>query len=187
VIDTAGLRDTRDEVERIGIARTWAEIEAADAVLLLHDLTRHDEPGHADEDRAIAERLPSMLAAAGRLLHVYNKADATTVRPADASAVVLSARTGTGLEQLRGRLLELAGWHAVPEGVFIARGRHVEALRQTREHLALAQQQIGSCEPALDLLAEELRLAQQALGAITGEFSADDLLGEIFSRFCIGK
>ena len=187
VIDTAGLRDTQDEVERIGIARTWAEIEAADAVLLLHDLTRQDEPTHAAEDLAIAERLPAALTAGGRLVHVYNKADATPARPADASAVVLSARTGDGLEPLRARLLELAGWHAVPEGVFIARARHVEALRRTRQHLALAQEQAGSREPALDLLAEELRLAQQALGAITGEFTADDLLGEIFSRFCIGK
>ncbi len=187
VIDTAGLRDTQDEVERIGIARTWAEIEAADAVLLLHDLTRQDEPAHAAEDLAIAERLPTALTAGGRLVHVYNKVDATPARPADASAVVLSARTGDGLEPLRARLLELAGWHAVPEGVFIARARHVEALRRTRQHLALAQEQAGSREPALDLLAEELRLAQQALGAITGEFTADDLLGEIFSRFCIGK
>jgi tRNA modification GTPase len=187
VIDTAGLRDTQDEVERIGIARTWAEIEAADAVLLLHDLTRLDEPAHAAEDLAIAERLPAALTAGGRLVHVYNKADATPARPADAFAVVLSARTGDGLEPLRARLLEMAGWHAVPEGVFIARARHVEALRRTRQHLALAQEQAGSREPALDLLAEELRLAQQALGAITGEFTADDLLGEIFSRFCIGK
>ncbi len=187
VIDTAGLRDTHDEVERIGIARTWAEIEAADAVLLLHDLTRLDDSAHAAEDAAIADRLPAGLIAGARLVHVYNKADATTARAADASAVVLSARTGEGLDELRARLLALAGWHAVPEGLFIARSRHVEALRSTREHLGLAQEQAVSHEPALDLLAEELRLAQQALGAITGEFSADDLLGEIFSRFCIGK
>lgn len=187
VIDTAGLRDTHDEVERIGIARTWAEIEAADAVLLLHDLTRLEDPAHATGDAAIAARLPPALAAGGRLVHVFNKADATRARPADASTVVLSARTGEGLEQLRARLLALAGWHAVPEGLFIARSRHVQVLRLTREHLAHAHEQAAGRDPALDLLAEELRLAQQALGAITGEFSADDLLGEIFSRFCIGK
>lgn len=187
VIDTAGLRDTHDEVERIGIARTWAEIEAADALLLLHDLTRVEDPAYVAGDAAIAARLPSALASTGRLVHVFNKADATHARPADASATVLSARTGEGLAQLRARLLALAGWHAVPEGLFIARSRHVQALRLTREHLGRAQERVADRDPALDLLAEELRLAQQALGVITGEFTADDLLGEIFSRFCIGK
>jgi tRNA modification GTPase len=100
---------------------------------------------------------------------------------------VLSARTGAGIEVLRKKLLELAGWHAQPEGVFIARTRHVQALRATREHLDGALTQAARADAALDLLAEELRLAHDALGEITGAFTSDDLLGEIFSRFCIGK
>ena len=101
--------------------------------------------------------------------------------------IVVSARSGDGLERLRERLLELAGWHAQPEGVFIARTRHVQALRRTREHLARAEALAAQGDAALDLLAEELRLAHDALGEITGAFTADDLLGEIFGRFCIGK
>jgi len=99
----------------------------------------------------------------------------------------LSAKTGEGLDALRRRLLEQVGWHAVPEGLFIARERHVQALRRTREHIELALLQAEAQPPALDLMAEELRLAHDALGEITGAFTADDLLGEIFSRFCIGK
>jgi tRNA modification GTPase len=189
VIDTAGIRgeaDTHDEVERIGIERTWAEIERADALLFLHDLTRAGQADYEAGDAAIAARLPASLATGARLVAVYNKADVAppTARPA---GLAVSAKTGAGLDALRRKLLELAGWHASPEGLFIARTRHVQALRRTREHLALAQAQAARADPALDLLAEELRLAQRGLGEITGEFTADDLLGEIFSRFCIGK
>jgi tRNA modification GTPase len=191
VIDTAGLRDTLDEVERIGIARSWAEIADADALLLLHDLTRCGEPDYEAGSAAIEARLPAALVEQGRRLVLYNKADAVPPPRAGALAgelgIVLSAKTGAGLEVLRQRLLALAGWHASPEGLFIARTRHVQALRETREHLRLAQELAASIDPALDLLAEELRLAQRSLGEITGEFTADDLLGEIFSRFCIGK
>jgi tRNA modification GTPase len=189
VIDTAGIRaegDTHDEVERIGIARTWAEIDGADALLFLHDLTRIGMPDYDAAEAAIAMRLAAARVDADRLLPVFNKADAAAPSPRPAGLVV-SARTGEGIEALRRRLLELAGWHASPEGLFIARTRHVQALRRTREHLARALDQADSAAPALDLLAEELRLAQRALGEITGEFTADDLLGEIFSRFCIGK
>ncbi len=197
VIDTAGLRelgDSGDEVERIGIARSWAEIEAADAVIFLHDLTRAGEADYEAGDARIAERLHAHHAGSDRLLHVFNKADllpAAAPVPASADAeaqtLKLSAATGAGLDTLRRKLLELAGWHAQPEGLFIARSRHVHALRRAREHLLEAQAQAALADAALDLLAEELRLAQNALGEITGEFSADDLLGEIFSRFCIGK
>jgi len=187
VIDTAGIRDegaAHDEVERIGIARTWAEIAGADALLFLHDLTRIGEPGYDAGDAAIAARLPATMLAGDRLVPLFNKADAA---PAPVQGLAVSAKTGAGLDALRLTLLQLAGWHASPEGLFIARTRHVQALRQTREHLALARAQANSPEPALDLLAEELRLAQNHLGEITGEFTPDDLLGEIFSRFCIGK
>lgn len=189
VIDTAGIRaphEAQDEVERIGIERTWAEIGAADAVLLLRDLTRLHEPEHAAGDAAIVARLPAGIASAGRLLTVFNKSDAAP-RPDDAAGLALSARTGAGLDALRERLLELAGWHAPPEGLFIARSRHVQALRRTREHLERASELAARRDAALELLAEELRLAHDALGEITGQFTSEDLLGEIFGRFCIGK
>lgn len=192
VIDTAGLREAGDEVERIGIARSWAAIEAADAVLFLHDLTRLGQPAYEAAERDIERRLPHGVAQHARIVHVYNKADAPEAAepPAPAASeqsVRLSARTGAGLDALRRCLLEVAGWHAAPEGVFIARARHVQALQAARLHLQEAQVRLAEADAALDLLAEELRLAHNALGEITGAFSADDLLGEIFSRFCIGK
>jgi tRNA modification GTPase len=185
VSDTAGLRhddDAADEVERIGMARSWDAIANADAVIFLHDLTRRGEPAYEAGEATIARRL--QVGDGARVLHVHNKADA-----ADATepGLAVSARTGQGLDALRRALLERAGWHAAPEGVFIARARHVHALQRTREHLQEAQRLAAESNAALDLLAEELRLAHDALGEITGAFSADDLLGEIFSRFCIGK
>lgn len=189
VIDTAGIRapeEAHDEVERIGIERTWAEIAAADAVLLLRDLTRLADAAYRAGDDAIAARLPAGSVESGRLLTVFNKADAAPL-PAAETGLALSARTGAGLEALRDKLLELAGWHAPPEGLFIARTRHVQALRRTREHLERATDLAAQRDAALDLLAEELRLAHDALGEITGQFTSDDLLGEIFGRFCIGK
>jgi tRNA modification GTPase len=183
VIDTAGLREASDEVERIGVARSWHEIEAADAVIFLHDLTRVGDASYEAGERAIAERLMQAgERSQARVLHVFNKADAA---PAPAEGLALSARTGAGLDTLRRVLLERVGWQAWPEGVFIARTRHVQALRRTLGHLLQAQ--ATSAEPALDLLAEDLRRAHETLGEITGVFTADDLLGEIFSRFCIGK
>ena len=187
VTDTAGLRelgDAHDEIERIGISRSWGEIEAADAVIFLHDLTRRGGADYEAADAAIAARLH--LNDARRVLHVHNKSDA--VPNADtAQGLRLSARTGEGLAALRSALLERAGWHTSPEGVFIARTRHVLALQRTATHLELAQGLAARADAALDLLAEELRLAHQALGEITGAFTADDLLGEIFGHFCIGK
>ena len=189
VIDTAGLRDpadSADEVERIGIARSWAAIGQADAVVFLHDLTRIGQADYDAGERQIAAQLPPTLADGERLLHVFNKADAA-VAAAPTAGLTLSARTGQGLAELRHALLERAGWQAQPEGLFIARARHVQALRRTADHLAQARGQAAQADAALDLLAEELRLAHDALGEITGVFTADDLLGEIFSRFCIGK
>ena len=195
VIDTAGLRsdeEASDEVERIGIARSWGAIAEADAVLLLHDLTRADDPVYAAADLAIEARLPDRT----RLVHVYNKADAApagqaaavlAALPDGARALSLSAKTHDGLQALRETLLALAGWHASPEGVFIARTRHLKALRQARVHLDAARGWAAQADSALDLLAEELRLAHDALGEITGAYTPDDLLGDIFTRFCIGK
>ncbi|MBN9366234.1 MAG: tRNA uridine-5-carboxymethylaminomethyl(34) synthesis GTPase MnmE [Comamonadaceae bacterium] len=191
VIDTAGLRDSSDEVEKIGIARAWDEIAGADAVLFLHDLTRQNQPGYVAADAAIAQALAERLPPGVPVIDVWNKTDAAPgVQPGSApghGAVRLSARTGAGLDTLRRLLLEAAGWQPAAEGLYIARARHTEALRAVDAHLMEAAAQLQSSGPALDLLAEELRLAQNALGAITGEFGADDLLGVIFSSFCIGK
>jgi len=188
ITDTAGLRDdahASDEVERIGMARSWESIHTADAIVFLHDLTRLDEPAYQAADAQIAERLKA--ADASRLLQVFNKADTDADAHPTREGLRLSAKTGAGLDALRRALLERAGWQAAPEGVFIARTRHVQALRRCAEHLALAAEHAAQADAALDLFAEELRLAHTALQTITGRFSADDLLGEIFGRFCIGK
>ena len=185
MIDTAGLRDASDEVERIGIARSWQAIADADAVLFLHDLSRADDPQAQAADAAIADELAQAHAA--EPLHVYNKRDLAPGHALPEGALALSAQTGDGLDALREALLERAGAAHVPDGVFIARTRHVQALARTGEHLQLAQAHADQRDAALDLFAEELRLAHGALGEITGQFTADDLLGEIFGRFCIGK
>jgi tRNA modification GTPase len=185
IVDTAGLRDVTeaaDEVERIGIARSWEAIASADAVLFLHDLGRLHDADHKAADADIAARLPPGVA----VLQVYNKADLPGVQ-APAGGLALSARQGTGLDTLRHALLKQAGWQLAPEGLYTARARHVQALRRSAEHLAAAQAHAAARDTALDLLAEELRLAHQALGEITGQFSSDDLLGVIFAGFCIGK
>lgn len=187
IIDTAGLRQTDDVVEKIGIERSWQEIERADLVLLLVDA----RAGITAADREILDKLPERL----QRITVYNKIDlagrAAERHPehdehGDAVAVSLSARDGAGIGLLREELLRIAGWHQ-SEDVFIARERHLRALAQAQEHLATAVAVVQGPCPALELFAEELRLTQQALGEITGEFTADDLLGVIFSRFCIGK
>ncbi len=183
IIDTAGLRDTDDEVEKIGIARTWQEIERADVVLLLVDARL----GVVGADREILDRMPERL----RRITVYNKIDLLDRAPeshseADGTAIALSAKANLGIDLLRQALLEVAGWHQA-EDVFIARERHLRALASARHHVEAARAIVEGAYPALELFAEELRLAQQALGEITGEFTADDLLGVIFSRFCIGK
>ena len=190
VIDTAGLRDAAQEqvdaVEKIGIARAWEAIAQADAVLFLHDLTRAHLPDYAAADAHIATQLAQQLPASVPVLHIGNKADAAQVA-APSGALHISAKTGAGLDALRQRLLHIVGWQSAPEGLFMARERHVQALDHVANHVSIAEQLLASASPALDLLAEELRLAQNALNTITGEFTPDDLLGEIFSKFCIGK
>lgn len=180
VIDTAGLRESTDPVESLGIGRTWAAIEKADLVLLIMDCRTGETPA----DRHILQRLPTALPR----VNVMNKIDlagrpaAKTVQDG-AAHVWLSAKTGEGVELLRGVLLEAGGWKGAEEGLFMARERHLHALAVARTHLEHGQRNLAQAE----LLAEELRLAQAELGTITGQVTADDLLGEIFSRFCIGK
>ncbi len=188
VLDTAGLRQSSDEVERIGIERAWSHIESADALLLLHDLTRVAAPDYAAEDRAIRAAIAEKLPPSVPVIHLWNKQDAAPGAAVPEGDIALSARTGDGLDALRQRLLQVVGWQAgAGDGVFIARQRHLQALAAAAAHLEAASAQLARAVPLLELLAEELRLAQNALSEITGEFSADDLLGVIFARFCIGK
>ncbi len=180
IVDTAGLRDTRDEVERLGIARTWSEIGKADVVLLLVDA----RAGVTKQDLELVARIPPGV----KRVFVHNKTDlAGTVARLEqtqaGTSIHLSAKTGTGVDLLRAELLAVAGWQQGAEDVFMARERHLVALRRAAEHVAGAGEQFNRPE----LFAEELRQAQEQLNSITGEFAADDLLGEIFSRFCVGK
>ncbi|WP_296753806.1 tRNA uridine-5-carboxymethylaminomethyl(34) synthesis GTPase MnmE [Thiobacillus sp.] len=175
IVDTAGLRDTDDPLEQLGIARTWAAVAKADVALLLVDAAH----GLGEREAAILARLPEVAR-----LTIHNKIDVSAEAPRAADDEVwLSAKTGAGVELLRGKLLEAAGWQSAGEGAFMARARHLDALARGAAHLTAARQ----AATQLELLAEELRLAQAALSDITGEFTADDLLGEIFSKFCIGK
>ena len=173
VIDTAGLHDTTDEVERLGIERTWKEIEKADVAVLLTDA----QHGLTSAEATIMDRLPEGMTR----VTVQNKIDLGAAA-STADALQLSAKTGTGIDALRVKLLEIAGWQP-GESLFIARERHLRALSDAAEHLATATAAL----PALEIFAEELRLAHKALQSITGEYTPDDLLGAIFSKFCIGK
>ena len=186
VIDTAGLRESSDLVEQIGIERAWTEIAGADVVLFLHDLTRLNAPEYIASDARIAAALAQTVLKNVPVIDVWNKLDAAP-EATPAGGIALSAKTTAGLQALRSALLQQAGWQAAPEGVYLARERHVQALRRVERHLVQATGWLQQQAHALDLLAEELRLAQNALNEITGEFSSDDLLGVIFSSFCIGK
>jgi tRNA modification GTPase len=187
VIDTAGLRDSSDEVEKIGIERAWDAIATADAVLFLHDLTRTGLPEYVADDEAISSLLCTKLASSVPVIDIWNKADVQSSPCAPTSGLTLSAKTGSGLDALRLKLLDLAGWQPAGDGIYSARERHVQALLRVEVHLSRAAQHMDSQAQALDLLAEELRLGQSALSEVTGEFTSDDLLGVIFSSFCIGK
>ncbi len=188
IIDTAGVRETVDEVERIGIARTLTEVERADVVLHLIDATHPAADAHA------LAQVQARVAPGVPLLTVRNKIDLTREVPGAAvDEIRVSALTGAGLDDLRAALLRVAGWEADTRGetVFLARERQLDALRRAQAHLADAAERAdvahGYGNAQLELFAEELRLAAHALEEITGEFSADDLLGRIFGRFCIGK
>jgi tRNA modification GTPase len=171
LVDTAGMREPGDEVERRGMERTQLELSRADLVLAVAEAGASEPPIASVAGDAAAARIV-----------VYNKIDLAPGFVAPPGAVAVSAKTGEGLDRLRKSILEAAGWSATGEGVFLARERHLRALELARAHLQAAGEQ-----RAWEFFAEELRLAQDALASITGEFSSDDLLGAIFTRFCIGK
>lgn len=183
IVDTAGLRESvADEVERIGIERTWSEIGRADVILRLVEAGRDGSEAEAEAgiDARIDVAIPRVI--------VVNKIDLAGLGPAreacdGGTRIFLSARNGEGVDLLRDELARIAGWRSGAEDVPLARERHVHALQMTLEHVERAELRLD----ALELFAEELRLAHESLGEITGEFTPDDLLGVIFSRFCIGK
>jgi tRNA modification GTPase len=180
VVDTAGLRETDDEIEQFGIARTWRALESANIALLLVDAAH----GITEVEKSILARLPHDLPK----IWVHNKIDLAKKSPfiEDMNAephIHLSAKTGDGVHLLKETLLKVAGWQSTSEGVFMARTRHLEAIRQVEQFLQASLDAISQSE----LVAENLRMGPDALSAVTGEFTPDDLLGEIFSKFCIGK
>jgi tRNA modification GTPase len=170
LVDTAGLREASDAIEQLGIERTQRELAQADLVLLVEEAGKPAPP------------LPGLASEVQRVV-VYNKLDLAPQFKSPAGALAVSAKTGRGLEELRAAILAAAGWSSAGESVFLARERHLRALEKARGHLEAARGELARWE----FFAEELRLVHAALGGITGEFTADDLLGEIFSRFCIGK
>jgi tRNA modification GTPase len=187
IIDTAGIRRKDEDVdvaERIGIERTWGEVEKADVIL--HLLDADHGPSRADE--SIVANFPAGVP----VLRIWNKIDLSGHKPGvdameDATHVYLSAHEHIGIDLLRAELLRIAGWQQTGESLYLARERHLIALKSAGKHLALAGEHAAVSDQSLDLFAEELRLAQAQLSSITGAFSSDDLLGVIFGRFCIGK
>ncbi len=195
VVDTAGLRDDQTEqidlVEKIGIERAWQHLEKADAVLFLHDLSRQDEAAYRQRDVQLQTLIQQRLGPQQRCLQVWNKTDLITdasTPDRDDNCILISAQTGAGLPQLKQEILATVGRQAsADQGEYSGRERHLQALKAF--HARLSNAQVGLLEKPLklELVAEELRLAQQEMATITGGITADDLLGEIFSRFCIGK
>ncbi|PSW11684.1 tRNA uridine-5-carboxymethylaminomethyl(34) synthesis GTPase MnmE [Photobacterium sanctipauli] len=187
IIDTAGLREASDEVERIGIERAWEEIQQADRVLFMVDGTTTDATDPNEIWPEFVERLPSDLG----ITVIRNKVELTGEETGichvnNPTLIRLSARTGAGVDSLREHLKECMGFAGTTEGGFMARRRHLEALERAAHHLEIGKEQLEGFM-AGEILAEELRLAQQHLSEITGEFTSDDLLGRIFTSFCIGK
>ena len=187
LVDTAGIRgsdEAGDEIEKIGIARSWEALERADVIMHMLDADR----GPTKSDEQIAAGLPNGVP----VIRVWNKIDVSGhqagVEAGDGvSSVYLSALNRDGVDLLRAELLRAAGWQPSGESLYLARERHLVALRNAGEYFEMAEEHAAQNDDALDLFAEELRLMQEELGSITGQVSSDDLLGMIFSNFCIGK
>ena len=196
ISDTAGLRaegeDPLDEVEKIGIQRAWDRIKEADVLIYLHDLSRMKDAEYVQQEGWIKSVIQEKQIEGLKILDIYNKLDIGSQEKIDElggeSALSISAKEGLGIDELRARLLNLAGWSPGHEqGLYLARQRHLDALKRVQTHVLSGVFWIKQENPPLELIAEELRLAQNCLSEITGEFSSDDLLGEIFAGFCIGK
>lgn len=189
IIDTAGLRETSDLVEAKGIERSWEAIRAADLVIFLQDPSSADAVD-ATAALALKAQILDALPPKCPILDVNNKSDLLSKPPVDqdkAQTLFISAKTGAGVEVLKQKILEAVGWGGSQEGAIVARRRHLDCLDRAATHLDKSQQFAADGNISLDLFAEELRLAQDQLGQITGKLLPDDLLGKIFSQFCIGK
>ena len=185
LIDTAGIRETNDKVETIGIERTFQAIEDADVVIHLLDATHSV---NEQEGKKILEKVMRRVHRNVPIINILNKCDiAHDIEEVDSSVLKISAKTGYGIDSLKNKLLEIVGWTNNQEPIFLARERHIQALNSTGEHLDKAGQFLLLNDQPLDLVAEELRLANESLGEIIGVTTPDDILGLIFSRFCIGK
>jgi tRNA modification GTPase len=186
IIDTAGLRETADSVEQIGIERTWKSIEQADLVLHLMDASHGSSI--SETDQMLIEKIQRVAAKKVPIRIVWNKIDQCSIaQRQDTTHFYVSAKTGEGLELLKQELLAVAGWQPESEGGILARKRHIEALFEAEVHIEASLQLLKEQACSVELAAEEMRLAQEALSKITGQFLPDDLLGKIFSTFCIGK
>jgi len=191
LVDTAGLRVSADVVEQIGIARTWDAIEDADTIIFMRDLSTTQ----SGEDGGLEEKVKARANKKAHIIEVFNKLDLVDsqkrqlgISTSEKNTIHISAKTGEGIDALKERILSLAGWQAnLAAGVFTARDRHLSAIAEAKESLLKAQAHGLNGNHSLDLFAEELRLSQDALGQITGKLLPDELLGKIFSEFCIGK
>ena len=183
IIDTAGLRDTSDIVEAKGIERSWDAIRLADMVIFLTDAQA------GNQEDALKAQILKELPTKSAVLEVINKADLLPDSPKLPSdqALLISAKTGVGIDQLKLKILEIVGWDGPQEGTILARRRHLDCIERAAEHIEKSEQFAANGNNSLELFAEELSLAQKHLGEITGKLLPDDLLGKIFSQFCIGK
>ena len=186
IIDTAGLRETTDSVEQIGIERTWKSIEQADLVLHLMDVS--DGAKISELDQELINKIKQTATKQVPIKIIWNKLDrASGAHKNTQNEFYVSAKTGIGLDALKQELLSVAGWQPDAEGGILARQRHIEALLEAEQFINNALLLLRKETASVDLAAEEMRLAQDALSKITGQFLPDDLLGKIFSTFCIGK
>jgi tRNA modification GTPase len=186
VVDTAGLRESTDTVERLGIERSWAAIEDADVILFIRDLSRGDSEQSNQLFLEVQQVLQKSARQHQKIIEVWNKADQARGNPSN-TQLCISAKTGAGIEELKQKILHSIGWESYSENTILARQRHIDALKLALNHVNLAQSYLSQGNKTLELFAEELRLAQDELGQITGQLLPDDLLGKIFSSFCIGK
>lgn len=186
VVDTAGLRQSDDAVEKIGIERSWATIQEADIVIFMRDASSTKQSDSEDLFARVQELTKKTVEHPAHLIEIWNKQDQIST-PVEKEQLYISAKTGFGIADLKSRILHALGWESQSDNLILARQRHLDALKQALVHIHLAQTFLVQGNAHLELFAEELRLAQDVLGDITGKLFPDDLLGKIFSSFCIGK
>jgi len=186
IVDTAGLRQSDDAVEKIGIERSWSAIKEADIVLFLRDASAANQEDSEILLREIYSSLEQFQNHSAQVIEVWNKQDQMTLQGTK-DRLYISAKNGFGIDDLKKGILQILGWESHADDLILARQRHIDALNKALKHLMHSQTYLSQGNASLELFAEELRLAQDELGEITGKLLPDDLLGKIFSSFCIGK